>query len=204
MHEGATALDAVLVAAAVAARVPAGDDAAVRVDALVAVAFEDLSSEQPTAAAMPAPAIRTSTSRRVSSRPTCASSVSMFASCLSVRAFGYAVLSLRHRRVLRNYKRVAWEDGSATPQGAARGVPLGPAGGREGESNRAVRHGCLYPQPERRWITVLRANFVQFTRQGRLKLDHLISGRLELNQINEGFAALKSAAPVRQLIDFGA
>ncbi len=41
-------------------------------------------------------------------------------------------------------------------------------------------------------------------RQGRLKLDHLISGRLKLEQINEGFAALKSGAPVRQLIDFGA
>ena len=31
----------------------------------------------------------------------------------------------------------------------------------------------------------------------------LISGRLRLDQINEGFTALKSAAPVRQLIDFG-
>jgi S-(hydroxymethyl)glutathione dehydrogenase/alcohol dehydrogenase len=41
-------------------------------------------------------------------------------------------------------------------------------------------------------------------RQGRLKLDHLISGRLRLEQINDGFAALKSAAPVRQLIDFNA
>ena len=41
-------------------------------------------------------------------------------------------------------------------------------------------------------------------RQGRLKLDHLLSGRLRLDQINEGFAALKSAAPVRQLIDYGA
>ncbi len=40
-------------------------------------------------------------------------------------------------------------------------------------------------------------------KQGRLKLDHLISGRIKLDQINEGFAALKSAAPVRQLIDFG-
>ncbi len=39
--------------------------------------------------------------------------------------------------------------------------------------------------------------------QGRLKLDHLISGRIKLNQINEGFAHLKSGAPVRQLIDFG-
>ena len=39
-------------------------------------------------------------------------------------------------------------------------------------------------------------------RQGRLKLDHLISGRLKLAEINEGFAALKSAAVVRQLIDF--
>ena len=41
-------------------------------------------------------------------------------------------------------------------------------------------------------------------RQGRLKLDHLISGRLKLGQINDGFAALKSGAPVRQLIDFAA
>jgi S-(hydroxymethyl)glutathione dehydrogenase/alcohol dehydrogenase len=40
-------------------------------------------------------------------------------------------------------------------------------------------------------------------RQGRLKLDHLISGRIKLAEINDGFAALKSAAPVRQLIDFG-
>jgi S-(hydroxymethyl)glutathione dehydrogenase/alcohol dehydrogenase len=40
-------------------------------------------------------------------------------------------------------------------------------------------------------------------RQGRLKLDHLISGRLKLAEVNEGFAALKSAVPVRQLIDFG-
>ena len=39
-------------------------------------------------------------------------------------------------------------------------------------------------------------------RQGRLKLDHLISGKLKLEQINEGFAAMKSGAPVRQLIDF--
>jgi S-(hydroxymethyl)glutathione dehydrogenase/alcohol dehydrogenase len=41
-------------------------------------------------------------------------------------------------------------------------------------------------------------------RQGRLKLDHLISGRLKLDQINDGFAGLKSGAPVRQLIDFAA
>ena len=39
-------------------------------------------------------------------------------------------------------------------------------------------------------------------RQGRLKLDHMISGKLKLDQINEGFAALKSGTPVRQLIDF--
>ncbi len=39
--------------------------------------------------------------------------------------------------------------------------------------------------------------------QGKLKLDHLISGRIKLGEINEGFARLKSGAPVRQLIDFG-
>ena len=43
---------------------------------------------------------------------------------------------------------------------------------------------------------------VSLWRQGRLKLDHLISGKLKLDQINEGFAALKSGTPVRQLIDF--
>jgi S-(hydroxymethyl)glutathione dehydrogenase/alcohol dehydrogenase len=41
-------------------------------------------------------------------------------------------------------------------------------------------------------------------KQGRLKLDHLISGRIKLDQVNEGFAALKSGAPVRQVIDFAA
>ncbi|HEY3910103.1 MAG TPA: Zn-dependent alcohol dehydrogenase [Stellaceae bacterium] len=41
-------------------------------------------------------------------------------------------------------------------------------------------------------------------RQGRLKLDHLISGKLKLSEVNDGFAALKSGAPVRQLIDFAA
>src|SRR6478736_6878414 len=41
-------------------------------------------------------------------------------------------------------------------------------------------------------------------RQGRLKLDHLISGKIKLEEINEGFARLKSGAPVRQLIDYGA
>ena len=44
---------------------------------------------------------------------------------------------------------------------------------------------------------------LELWRQGRLKLDHLISGRIKLDQINEGFAKLKSGAPVRQLIDFG-
>jgi S-(hydroxymethyl)glutathione dehydrogenase/alcohol dehydrogenase len=43
-----------------------------------------------------------------------------------------------------------------------------------------------------------------FYRQGRLKLDHLITGHLKLAEINDGFAALKSGAPVRQLIDFAA
>jgi len=45
---------------------------------------------------------------------------------------------------------------------------------------------------------------LEFWRQGRLKLDHLISARIPLEAINEGFAALKTGAPVRQLIDFGA
>ncbi|MGH7042437.1 MAG: Zn-dependent alcohol dehydrogenase [Acetobacteraceae bacterium] len=40
--------------------------------------------------------------------------------------------------------------------------------------------------------------------QGKLKLDHLISGQIRLSEINDGFTHLKSGAPVRQLIDFGA
>src|SRR5262249_1940898 len=41
-------------------------------------------------------------------------------------------------------------------------------------------------------------------RQGSLKLDYLISGRLRLAEINEGFLALKPATVVRQLIAFAA
>ncbi len=40
-------------------------------------------------------------------------------------------------------------------------------------------------------------------KQGRLKLDHLISRTLKLGEINEGFARLKGGHVVRQLIDFG-
>jgi S-(hydroxymethyl)glutathione dehydrogenase/alcohol dehydrogenase len=43
---------------------------------------------------------------------------------------------------------------------------------------------------------------LELWRQGRLKLDHLISGRIKLAEINEGFAKLKSGAPVLQLIEF--
>ncbi len=44
---------------------------------------------------------------------------------------------------------------------------------------------------------------LELWRQGRLQLDTLISGKITLDKINEGFANLKSGAPVRQLIDFG-
>jgi S-(hydroxymethyl)glutathione dehydrogenase/alcohol dehydrogenase len=40
--------------------------------------------------------------------------------------------------------------------------------------------------------------------QGKLKLDHMISGHIKLADINQGFATLKTAAMVRQLIDFSA
>jgi len=43
---------------------------------------------------------------------------------------------------------------------------------------------------------------LEMWRQGRLKLDHLITGTIKFGEINEGFANLKSGAPVRQLIDF--
>ena len=44
---------------------------------------------------------------------------------------------------------------------------------------------------------------LELWRQDRLKLDHLISGQIKLDQINEGFTMLKSGAPVRNLINFG-
>ncbi|MGA8194912.1 MAG: Zn-dependent alcohol dehydrogenase [Acetobacteraceae bacterium] len=40
--------------------------------------------------------------------------------------------------------------------------------------------------------------------QGKLKLDHMISGHIKLAEINEGFAQMKSGTMVRQLIDFSA
>jgi S-(hydroxymethyl)glutathione dehydrogenase/alcohol dehydrogenase len=43
---------------------------------------------------------------------------------------------------------------------------------------------------------------LSFWRQGRLKLDYLISGRIRLDRINDGFAKLKSALPLRQVIEF--
>jgi S-(hydroxymethyl)glutathione dehydrogenase/alcohol dehydrogenase len=39
-------------------------------------------------------------------------------------------------------------------------------------------------------------------KQGRLKLDHMISGHITLYQINEGYAAMKAGSNVRQLIKF--
>jgi S-(hydroxymethyl)glutathione dehydrogenase / alcohol dehydrogenase len=44
---------------------------------------------------------------------------------------------------------------------------------------------------------------LELWRQGRLKLDTLVSGHVKLNEINEGFAMLKTGAPVRNLINFG-
>jgi S-(hydroxymethyl)glutathione dehydrogenase/alcohol dehydrogenase len=40
--------------------------------------------------------------------------------------------------------------------------------------------------------------------QGKLKLDHMISGHIKLADINEGFARMKQGTMVRQLIDFSA
>jgi S-(hydroxymethyl)glutathione dehydrogenase / alcohol dehydrogenase len=39
-------------------------------------------------------------------------------------------------------------------------------------------------------------------RQGKLKIDTMITGHIKLDQINEGFAAMKTGAPVRNLIKF--
>ena len=45
-------------------------------------------------------------------------------------------------------------------------------------------------------------NLLSFYQQGRLELDHLISRKMELSEINDGFESLRGGAPVRQLIDF--
>ena len=39
-------------------------------------------------------------------------------------------------------------------------------------------------------------------RQGKLKLDAMITGHIRLDQINEGFAAMKTGTPVRNIIKF--
>jgi S-(hydroxymethyl)glutathione dehydrogenase/alcohol dehydrogenase len=40
-------------------------------------------------------------------------------------------------------------------------------------------------------------------KKGHLKLDHLISSHIKLDEINEGYAKLKGGHVLRQLIDFG-
>lgn len=44
---------------------------------------------------------------------------------------------------------------------------------------------------------------LEYYMQGRLHLDHLISSRIPLTDINQAFANLRTGAPVRQVIDFG-
>jgi S-(hydroxymethyl)glutathione dehydrogenase/alcohol dehydrogenase len=45
---------------------------------------------------------------------------------------------------------------------------------------------------------------IEFYQQGRLPLQHLVSGRLKLDQINEGFAALAKGGVARNVIVFDA
>jgi len=44
---------------------------------------------------------------------------------------------------------------------------------------------------------------LNFWKRGNLKLDHLISSHIKLDEINEGYAKLKGGDVLRQLIDFG-
>jgi S-(hydroxymethyl)glutathione dehydrogenase/alcohol dehydrogenase len=44
--------------------------------------------------------------------------------------------------------------------------------------------------------------YVDFYMQGRLKLDEMISRRLKLEDINEGFRAMKAGEVARQVITF--
>jgi S-(hydroxymethyl)glutathione dehydrogenase/alcohol dehydrogenase len=43
---------------------------------------------------------------------------------------------------------------------------------------------------------------IDFYRRGRLHLDRLVSGRIRLDQINEGFAAMKRGGVARNVIVF--
>ena len=47
------------------------------------------------------------------------------------------------------------------------------------------------------------AETVECLEKGDLKLDHLISSHIKLDDINEGYANLKGGQVLRQLIDFG-
>ncbi len=47
-------------------------------------------------------------------------------------------------------------------------------------------------------------NLLGYYMQGRLQLDHLISSRIKLEDINAAFDNLRTGAPVRQIIDFAA
>lgn len=44
--------------------------------------------------------------------------------------------------------------------------------------------------------------YVEFYRQGRLKLDHMLDSQIPLDQINEGYAIMKKGNALRQVIDF--
>ena len=43
---------------------------------------------------------------------------------------------------------------------------------------------------------------IEFYQQGRLHLDEMISGRIKLEQINEGFEALRKGGVARSVIMF--
>ena len=46
-------------------------------------------------------------------------------------------------------------------------------------------------------------NFVEFYLDGKLKLDEMISRRIDLEQINEAFAEMKAGEVARSVITFG-
>jgi S-(hydroxymethyl)glutathione dehydrogenase/alcohol dehydrogenase len=44
--------------------------------------------------------------------------------------------------------------------------------------------------------------YVELYLQGRLKLDELVSARIPLEQVNEGFAAMKAGSVARSVVVF--
>jgi S-(hydroxymethyl)glutathione dehydrogenase/alcohol dehydrogenase len=51
--------------------------------------------------------------------------------------------------------------------------------------------------------SALTPQLLNASKKGHLKLDHLITSHIKLDEINEGYTRLKEGHVIRQLVDFG-